>query len=269
MDYNKPVRASLSQGELQSFLRRRGWGLAVAFAVALLGLFSIPLMSFTDLPPLGDTESLVLFASPVGAALLIAWWVTRCPACGVNTGELVAACCLSCGVKLRASGSGHRKQLLSRITRLDATALAGHRGSARIFQFKGFLIFCIGPLLYLLDTRLIAAGRTAPQLLFVPLAAAAMFVGGLMMLMGTESCVVCDRRQWFFPGGRIGNDWVCADCLLPYEKPVVIRVCPYCAGPWEIHSRYERLLATRSYEASRCPHCSAPAEPIHLKKYLD
>ena len=134
-------------------------------------------------------------------------------------------------------------------------------GSSRNIRFLGFVLFICGPLLFLFNSRILALNRMAPPLLIVPLAFAAMAAGGFMMLMGTERCVACERRRLFFPGGQFGDDWVCPDCLSPYENPVVIHRCDYCGSPWEIRNPYERHLAWRPGAASRCPSCGAPAEP--------
>ena len=83
----------------------------------------------------------------------------------------------------------------------------------------------------------------------------------------TERCVACDRRRLFFPGGQFGDDWVCPDCLTPYETPVVIHHCGYCDSAWEIRNPYERHLASQAMATPRCPHCSAPAVPVMLETF--
>ena len=146
----------------------------------------------------------------------------------------------------------------------DAPDLTRSPGFSRNVRVLGFLLFSCGPLLFLLNSRLFAMRRPAPPLLIVPLAACAMAAGGFMMVMGTERCTVCKRRRLLFPGGHFGDDWVCPDCLEPWEQPVVIHDCGYCGSSWKIHNCYERYLASRPPQAGRCPHCSAPAESVRL-----
>jgi hypothetical protein len=144
-----------------------------------------------------------------------------------------------------------------------------HREPVRHYRIRGFLLFCCGPLLYLLAARLTALGHPLPDLLVVPIELVAMAAGGFIMVMGTEKCVVCNDQRVLFPSGRVSQEWVCHNCLLPYELPIHIGICPYCKGTWRIRSRYERHLAFRYITSDGCSFCSAPMEPTELKKILE